>query len=328
MELSNQTFIGPFAKEIQDFISLKHSVGYAYESEERRLKQFDRFLLQNHPDATSLTKNIVVKWCTKTPNEKDSNRNLRASVIRQFALYLNDVGKSAWIVPKGFYSGGSKYIPYIYNPDEVRRFLHAVDQCHVNSEAPYRHLIMPIFFGLLLSCGLRCSEARLLKVSDFDVDNGTLTIFDSKNHNSRLIPIPKSLICRLIDYMEKVHPTRQAGRYLFPALNEKPMTLGNVYKNFRKFLWQAGISHSGHGPRVHDFRHTYCVYRLKIWTEQGRNLLALIPLLRTYLGHSTFRETAYYLRLTADVFSDIREKLQQIYSSLIPELEVKDEETK
>lgn len=31
--------------------------------------------------------------------------------------------------------------------------------------------------------------------------------------------------------------------------------LGNIYKNFRRFLWKAGISHSGDGPRVHDFRH-------------------------------------------------------------------------
>ena len=31
--------------------------------------------------------------------------------------------------------------------------------------------------------------------------------------------------------------------------------LGNIYKNFRRFLWKAGISHSGDGARVHDFRH-------------------------------------------------------------------------
>jgi integrase/recombinase XerD len=31
----------------------------------------------------------------------------------------------------------------------------------------------------------------------------------------------------------------------------------NVYHNFRRFLWQARISHGGrgHGPRVHDLRH-------------------------------------------------------------------------
>jgi integrase/recombinase XerD len=35
------------------------------------------------------------------------------------------------------------------------------------------------------------------------------------------------------------------------------MTIGNVYKNFRRFLWRARISHGGrgYGPRVHDFRY-------------------------------------------------------------------------
>jgi site-specific recombinase XerD len=92
--------------------------------------------------------------------------------------------------------------------------------------------------------------------------------------------------------------------YFFPAPGGKPMTIGNVYKNFRKFLWQAGISHNGrgHGPRVHDFRHTYAVHCLKKWVEQEKDLAAYLPILKTYLGHDSFEETAYYLRLTADVF--------------------------
>ena len=99
------------------------------------------------------------------------------------------------------------------------------------------------------------------------------------------------------------------------------MTIGNVYKNFRRFLWKAGISHNGDGPRVHDFRHAYCVYRLKEWARQDRELMVLIPMMRTYLGHQTFNETAYYLRWTADVFPDIRMKLEKCYEDIIPEME-------
>ncbi len=59
------------------------------------------------------------------------------------------------------------------------------------------------------------------------------------------------------------------------------MTLGNIYKNFRRFLWKAGISHTGDSPRVHDFRHAYCIYRLKQWAQQDRDLMVLIPMMRT-----------------------------------------------
>lgn len=161
----------------------------------------------------------------------------------------------------------------------------------------------------------------MLKVEDIDLGNGVLSILDSKNHNNRLVPIADSMTTRMRQYAKEVHPFPQHGRYFFPAFGEKPMTVGNVYKNFRRFLWHAGISHTGDGPRVHDFRHTYCVYRLKEWAEHNRDLMVLIPMLRTYLGHQTFNETAYYLRLTADVFSDIRLKLEHSYKDIIPEME-------
>jgi integrase/recombinase XerD len=100
------------------------------------------------------------------------------------------------------------------------------------------------------------------------------------------------------------------------------MTIGNIYKNFRRFLWRARISHGGRGrgPRIHDFRHTYAVHCLKKWAEQEKDLTAYLPALKTYLGHESFKETAYYLRLTADVFPHIVLKLETLYPGLIPEL--------
>lgn len=133
--------------------------------------------------------------------------------------------------------------------------------------------------------------------------------------------------CRL--YSKMVHPFPNAEDYFFLALDGKPMTAGNVYKNFRKFLWRAGISHGGRGrgPRIHDFRHTYAVHCLKKWAEQEKDLTVYLPVLKTYLGHDSFEETAYYLRLTADVFPDITLKLETRYPEMIPQLEGDTDET-
>jgi integrase/recombinase XerD len=141
--------------------------------------------------------------------------------------------------------------------------------------------------------------------------------------NSRLVPMSNSLAERCRNYSKRVHPFLSPEDYFFPALGGKPMTIGNVYKNFRKFLWQAGISHNGrgYGPRVHDFRHAYAVHCLKKWVEQGKDLAAYLPVLKTYLGHDSFEETAYYLRLTADVFPEITLKLETCYRGIIPVLE-------
>ena len=81
-----------------------------------------------------------------------------------------------------------------------------------------------------------------------------------------------------------------------------PLTLNNLNRNFRRFLWQARIPHGGrgHGPRVHDLRHTMAVDNLRSWFAQGENVDALLPVLQTYLGHSSIGDTAYYLHLTAE----------------------------
>ena len=253
--MAELTFTDPFQKEIPDFICLKRSIGYKYNTEPGILKRFDACLAEKYPEATALSREAVTGWCSKTMHESDANHCSRASVIRQFSKYLDSIGTSAWILPKNYYPAGQQYIPHIYTPDELRHFFLETDKCCYCPEVPYRHLVMPEFFRLLLSCGLRCSEARLLMVRDVDLDQGILTVRDSKNHNSRLVPMPDSMTRRRRRYAAQAHLFPEPERFFFPGRDEKPMTLGNVYKNFRRFLWKAGITHTGDGPRVHDFRY-------------------------------------------------------------------------
>jgi integrase len=107
------------------------------------------------------------------------------------------------------------------------------------------------------------------------------------------------------------------------------MPIGHVYKHLLRFLGRAGISHGGRGagPRLHDFRHAYAVHRLKKWAQQEKDLAAYLPVLKTYMGHDSFAETAYYLRLTADVFPAITLKLETLYPGIIPKLEDYADET-
>ena len=318
-----------FKNYIQSHVDLKQAVGYKYDTDADHLKRFDQFILENYPLATSLTKEIVLNWCSKKSYESQANQCSRASIIRQFGKYLDSIGVEAYIIPKGYFPSEKQYVPHIYTKDELSRFFAETDKCCYCGEFPYRHLIMPVLFRMIYLCGLRVSEARLLKVGDVDLENGILNIHHSKMDNSRLVPMSASLTERCRHYSKRVHSFPARENYFFPALGGKPMTIGNVYKNFRKFLWQAGISHNGrgHGPRVHDFRHAYAVHCLKKWVEQEKDLAAYLPVLKTYMGHDSFEETAYYLRLTADVFPDITLKLETWYPEIIPELEGDADET-
>lgn len=320
--MNNIIYESLFKDHIQNHINLKKAVGYKYDTDAIHLKRFDKFILEKYPKATALTKEIVIDWCSKKSYEAQANQCSRASIIRQFAQYLDSIGINAYIIPKNYYPGEKRYIPYIYSTNELLRFFTETDKCKYSSECPYRHLIMPVIFRMIYMCGLRASEARLLKVSDVDLKNGILSIHHAKKDNSRLVPMSDCLIKRCRAFSKQVHSEPVAEDYYFPALGGKPMTLVNLYHNFRRFLWRARLSHSGRGkgPRIYDFRHTFAVHCLKRWSEQEKDLTVYLPILKTYMGHDSFEETAYYLHLTADVFPEIILKIETQYPGIIPEL--------
>ena len=79
---------GPFKGDLQSHIELKQAMGYKYESEARQLKRFDQFTLQKYPLAASLSREIVLDWCSRQPHETQANQCTRASILRQFRVSI------------------------------------------------------------------------------------------------------------------------------------------------------------------------------------------------------------------------------------------------
>ncbi len=235
---------------------------------------------------------------------------------------MNRLGIKAYLLPKNITPKVPKYTPYIFSDKEMVALFTQVDACRYCPEVPLRHKIMPLLFRLLYSCGLRISEALNLRLKDVDLETGVLTIINGKFNNDRLIPIESNLLRRCRYYTEEVHLFFDDKTYFFPAPNGKAITRGNAYKNFRRFLWQARISHGGwgKGPRLHDIRYTFCVHCLRQWVFQGKDLAAYLPILQTYLGHKSFSDTAKYLSLTAELYPDITTKVEKVFGHVIPSL--------
>jgi len=61
----------------------------------------------------------------------------------------------------------------------------------------------------------------------------------------------------------------------------------------------------GQKARLHDLRRAFAVHCLKQWEVQGIDLKSALLLLSAYMGHTGFKRTQQYLRLTADLFPDI-----------------------
>ena len=318
--MSNFIYNSPLQTFIEGMIREKRSLGYKYDSSPRTLYKFDQFCIKYGCIDAVMTKELVHAWIQKTPNESVATVKNRACVVRQLALYMTRLGIQAYVLPKNSLPKVPKYTPYIFSNNEIAALLTQTDICHYCSQAPLRHHIMPLLFRLLYGCGLRISEALNLRVEDLDLHDGVLTVIDGKFNKDRLVPLGEENSRRCCEYIKIVHLFSDKSAYLFPSPNGQAITHGNAYKNFRRFLWQARISHGGwgKGPRLHDIRHTFAVHCLRQWVMQGRDLAAYLPVLKTYLGHDSFRDTSHYLRLTAEVYPDITAKVEQAFGYIIP----------
>lgn len=308
---------------IAALVAEKRAVGYKYDAEARVLARFEAFSRREFPGVDTLTEASVQAWIVAAQRRGVQPATVQglAAPVRELARWLGRRGQAAYLLPRAALPRPARYVPHIYTDQQLAALFSQTDRCHYCPEVPLRHLVMPVLFRTIYACGLRCSEARLLRVGDVDVDTGVLQIRDAKGGKDRQVPASEPLRDRLADYHTHVAGRPGRSEWFFPGARPgEPLTLGNVYHNFRRFLWQAGISHGGpgHGPRVHDLRTTFAVNNLRSWFAQGRDVGALLPVLQAYLGHSSIADTAYYLHLTAESYPDITARVQQIIGDVVP----------
>jgi len=225
----------------------------------------------------------------------------------------------AYVLPGGALPRPARYVPHIYTDQELAALFTQTDRCHYDPQVPFRHLVMPVLFRTIYACGLRASEARLLRFADVDAEAGVLTILHGKGGKDRQVPVSAPLRDRLAGYHARV-AGRTGADWFFPGTAGQPLTIGNIDKNFRRFLWQARIPHGGraHGPRVHDLRHTMAVNNVRSWFARGEDVGALLPVLQAYMGHSSIADTDYYLRLTAESYPHIIARVQHAFGDIVP----------
>jgi integrase/recombinase XerD len=309
------------ADAITALVAQKRAVGYKYDSEERVLARFEEFCRHELPGVDTVTRAAVEAWIASARRRgaKPATLQTLASPVRELARWLGRRGVGAYVLPGGVLARPARYVPHIYTDQELAALFTETDRCHYCSQVPFRHLVMPVLFRTIYACGLRCSEARLLRPDDVDTDAGVLQVRDAKGGKDRQVPVSEPLRARLADYHAKVDG-RPGRDWFFPGRAGLALTVVNIDRNFRRFLWQARIPHGGrgHGPRVHDFRHTFAVNNLRSWFAQGQDVGALLPVLQTYMGHSSLADTAYYLRLTAESYPDITAGVQQATGDVVP----------
>ena len=304
------------SKHIQDHIILKKASGLKFWQQEQDLQKFDHYYFYNGYQGTKLTREAAEGFIYVKGESCNSWRR-KEVLLRNFGMYLKDLGLEPYIPIVKTPEGRTPYIPHIYTKAELHRFFRVIDE-YPDPWFTSRKIVDAVLFRFLYGTGVRVSEALDLKIADYDRSAGVATIRHGKNNRERLIPLHPSLAKRVNAFLNEFHKEHSLETPLFPSTKMLRMGKSTVYDHFRDYLLIADIPHTGRGPRIHDFRHGFAVENLRRWSAEGKDLLNLIPYLSAYMGHSDYKATQYYLRLTAEIYPEMVEMLAAECMDIVP----------
>lgn len=311
-----------FKEDIQNFLNLKHSTGYKYTTSKILIEQFDNFCYSKYQNKNILDEEIGLAWATTRKDESASSLQNRIVVVREFAKYLIGLNKIAFVIPTIYIPKKNKYKSYIYSCNELKKIFDVIDNRKFKCTYKTSYTVFPVLFRIFYGCGLRISEALNLKVKDVDLQNGIIAVYEAKNNNDRLVPISDNLKNFIVEYANRMHKNSSSTDYFFYLKNSKtPIIKSTLRFSFARIMKAACIEKNNHiNPRIHDFRHTFAVNCLKKFIKENKDLTAYLPILKTYMGHSKFKSTEYYLKLTNDMFPDILDKFSSYIRNAIPKV--------
>jgi integrase/recombinase XerD len=304
-------------RHLRDYLELRRGLGFDLGRAESRLNGFLEFLKKKR--GRQITTALALEFALRSDHRSPSTQAGCLSAIRGFARYLSGIDPKIEIPPAGLIRQGHRPQPYIYSDGEIIRIL---DAARAHPSTP-RYALKPhtlyCLFGLLSVTGMRLTEALNLKPEDIDWVEGVLSVGRSKFQKSRLVPLHKTTLRQLRDYLKRrdrffaERPWRRPENRVFLSTHGAALTSNEIGHDFRMLTRQIGLRVTGasHGPRIHDLRHRFAVAILVRWYRTGRDVGPLLPVLSTYLGHVFITGTYWYLTCTTELSKAAAKRLDR-----------------
>ena len=314
-------FTGPFAEMCHAFVQYKRDQGFQYNGAINILHSFDNFSKDFSVHNYEISMELALAWSQRRHNECESHRSNRILVMRHFAAFLTDNGYTTYMQPFKF-KHDYKHTPYIFTHEEIRKIFYAVDHTPPSSKSVYKHRVYPMLYRMLYACGFRINEVLGLKLQDVDLGKGIVHLTKTKNNVERLVPMSDSLTAYCKRFAADLHAEHPADFPFIATMHGEHYCTSAIERHFRDLLWEAGIPYGGKllGPRVHDIRHTFVCHQLYRWAKEGADLMVMLPVLSKYLGHTGVLSTQWYLRLTAEAYPEVTEKMDALTGCVFPEI--------
>lgn len=294
------------------YVSMRRGLGFQLDHVERDLTSFASFL--ERENASHITIDLALKWAMQPAAAHPAYWAQRLGAVRGFARHWRGIDPRTEVPPGGLLPfPNQRARPYLYTDQEIQRLMAAAHT--LSPRDGLRGWTYYCLFGLLTVTGLRISELIALERRDVDLQEGLLTIRQTKFEKSRFVPLHRSTRHALRQYAQRrdAYLGRPRAPNFLVSERGRPLDASNVRRTFYCLSRQTGLRGVGarNGPRLHDFRHRLAVESLLQWYRSGEDVARLLPVLATYLGHANVNNTYWYLSACPELMGHAARRLER-----------------
>lgn len=194
---------------------------------------------------------------------------------------------------------GKRDIPVVLTEEEQAKLLDQFNKRYVTS---HRNKVM---FQLMLSTGLRASEAVSLRWKDINLTSGKLMVREGKGAKDRTLWVDNSQLEELGKWKERqVEKVGELPKWVFSTLRKgkagKKLTIQQVWKTLKTYAEKAAIEKD---ISPHTLRHTFAT---DLYQDTGK-----IRLVQKALGHADLSTTMIYTHIVDNELEDALKSLRQ-----------------
>jgi integrase/recombinase XerD len=263
---------GEFLRYLESYRHYSPTTVRAYRID---LHQFIAFITERDgilPEPQQVTRQHVLAWGLQLRGLRPLTIRRKYACLSSFFGFLQDMGycqanpARRLPLPKLAHT-----LPVCLSAEQVQRLL-AVAQ------TPRQHLLVL----LLLSAGLRRSEAADITLDDLDLTHRQLKVH-GKGNKERLVPLTGEVVAALHQYLAS-RPS-SSSRHLFLSYCGQAIPGRRIYQILRRLFKKAGLAHQGITP--HKLRHTFATHLVRNGVD--------VRTVQELLGHADLQTTAKYL---------------------------------
>jgi len=290
----------------EDYLTERRALGFDLRIPGDQIAAFARFV-DEAGQTGPLTTRITLDWVQgQAKHAKPFSWARRLDVLRPFARYLTRLDPATEFPQTPIFGRSHRRLaPHIYSEQEICDLLAAARS--LAPQGGLRPATYETIFGLIAATGLRISEALHLRCGDVDLDQGVLTVRNTKFRKSRHVPLHPTVVAALNRYtaVRARHGAINLDALLFLSSSGGALPKRTVHGVFQQLRGELGWTARGAyaQARIHDLRHTFICRRVQLWHEHGADIGNAMAALSTYVGHAKVSDTYWYLTGVPDLMA-------------------------